>query len=99
MSEENDTSKLKLASDNDSEETDSKKEGAQIEELMHYRNVKLYLDKMVGKQWMLLFMREDDGAPVYVPNENLLITDHVFLAELSKNIAFQTMYIDSDGED
>ena len=60
-----------------------------VKQLMHFRNLKVYLNKMVGRQWLLLYMREEDGTPIYVPNEHLNPESQVFLSELAKHIIFQ----------
>jgi len=60
-----------------------------VKQLMHFRNLKVYLNKMVGRQWLLLYMREEDGVPIFVPNEHLNPESQVFLSELAKNIIFQ----------
>jgi hypothetical protein len=69
-----------------------------VEQLMHFRNLKMYLNKMVGKQWLLMYRREEDGSPVYVPNEYLTAEDQVFLSELSKNIVFNMMSFMGEGD-
>ena len=71
---------------------------AAVKQLMHFRNLKMYLNKMIGKQWLLMYRREDDGAPVYVPNEYLTAEDQVFLSELSKNIVFNMMSFMGEGD-
>lgn len=66
-------------------------EDESVKQLRQFRNLKLYLDQMIGKQWLLLYRREDDGVPVYVPNDYLNPEDQVFLAELAKHLTFSMM--------
>lgn len=79
-------------------ESDKDEQDSPAVQLMHFRNLKMYLNKMVGKQWLLMYRREEDGSPVYVPNEYLSAEDQVFLSELSKNIVFNMMSFMGEGD-
>jgi len=70
-----------------------------VKQLQHFRNIKLYLDKMIGNEWLLLYIRKEDGVPVYVPNQNLGIKDQVFLSRLAENVAFQMIALEGELDD
>ena len=85
--------------DQEEEEAFSQLESKEpIQQLQFFRNLKLYLDKMIGKEWLLMYVREEDGVPVYVPNMNLSIKDQVFLSRLAENIAFQMVSLEPKDE-
>jgi hypothetical protein len=90
--------KLGLASIDEQLANEENTKDEKVTQLMQFRNIRLYLDKMIGKQWLLMYRREDDGAPVYVPNEYLLPEDQVFLAELAKHLTFSMMGIVSEDD-
>lgn len=71
-----------------SEQSEESKIDDPIQHMRFFRNLKLYLNKMIGKEWLLLYRSDDGGNPIFVPNEHLNIEDQVFLAELAKRVAF-----------
>lgn len=56
-------------------------------QLNKFRNVRTYLESMIGKQWLLAYINEK-GQIVYFPNEALAANDTVFLAEFIKTMTF-----------
>lgn len=69
-----------------------------IQQLRKFRNLKLYLDQMIGKQWLLMYRREEDGIPVFVPNDYLTPEDQVFFGELAKHLVFSMMGMVGEGD-
>lgn len=56
-------------------------------QLNKFRNVRTYLESVIGKQWLLAYINEK-GQIVYFPNEELAANDTVFLAEFIKTMTF-----------
>jgi hypothetical protein len=64
----------------------------EVKQLNEFRNLRLTLNNLVGKEWLLVYM-DDEGQPTYVPNVNLPAEDTVFLAEMVKHIIFRQAMI------
>lgn len=79
-------------------EQEENKTPPEVKQLMHFRNIKMYLNQMIGEQWLLLYRRQEDGSPVFIPNEHLTAEDQVFLAELAKHVVFNMMSFMGDEE-
>ncbi len=73
------------------------KKDNQVHQLAPFRSLKLYLDNMLGNEWVLAYKDKENGGYVYVPNENLSPTDQVFMGELIKQVIFNSvMFEESD---
>ena len=62
----------------------------EVSEISKIRNLRVFLNKTVGRKWMLAYKNEE-GTPMYIPNYELNAEETVFLAELVKNLAFGRM--------
>ena len=66
--------------------------GAEEIQLNKYKNIALYLDKHLGKKWVIAFMKSDDADgqsyPAYIPNPNIDTMEAVYLSEIIKRIEF-----------
>jgi hypothetical protein len=62
----------------------------EVTELSKLRNLKVFLNKTVGRKWLLAY-KNGDGIPMYIPNYDLSAEETVFLAELVKVLSFGRM--------
>lgn len=64
-----------------------KQEDESVVEFNKYGNLRQLVERITGKNYVLAYIREEDGVPCIVPSEEMTPMEMVYLGELMKQIA------------
>lgn len=65
----------------------SGKQNEEVTDINKYGNLKQLVERITGKNYVLAYIREEDGVPCIVPSEEMTPMEMVYLGELMKQIA------------